>query len=119
MNAQRDKRKIIKYKPETLKFYKVRAYEYIDNLCFTIAPSECLKNYTEYVKIVKEMFLEKGWRGDGEIELMWIPPFMLEEPETDNEGCIHGITVWHVKQNEDGISWILHPKNLFETKTNQ
>jgi hypothetical protein len=25
-----------------------------------------------------------------------------------------GVTVWHVKQLEDGISWILPPKSLFD-----
>jgi hypothetical protein len=112
MNSQRDKRKIITYPAETLKTFKVFSYEWIDNLCFTIEPKECFDNPEEYINIVKELFLAEGWDGDGEIELMWIPPFMFEGERT--EEYTRGVIVWHVKQLEDGISWILHPKNLFE-----
>jgi hypothetical protein len=107
MDFQRDRRKIITYPPEKLKTFKVDLFEWIDNLNFTIKPEECLPNAVEYVEIAKEMFLKAGWHGDGEIELMWIPPFMLLDlkmPEWTN-----GVTIWHVKQQEDGISWLLLP----------
>ena len=39
---------------------------------------------------------------------MWIPPFMFDGIRS--EEFTLGVTVWHVKQKEDGISWILHPK---------
>ena len=111
MNQQRDKKNIIKYPPETLRTFEVFGYQWIDNLCFTIDPKECLDNSDEYIKIAKELFLKEDWDGVGEVELMWIPPFILEPHGT--EDFTNGITVWHVKQLEDGISWILHPKNLF------
>ena len=41
---------------------------------------------------------------------MWIPPFMLNGERT--EEFAKGITVWHVKQKEDGISWFLAPDSL-------
>lgn len=110
MNQQRDKRRIITYQPDTLKTFNVMCYEWIDNLCFTIDPGECLDHSDEYIKIAKELFSEAGWDGDGEVELMWIPPFMLDGNRT--EDFTVGVTVWHVKQQEDGISWILHPKNI-------
>lgn len=111
MNNQRDKSKIINYLPEELRNYEVLCYEWIDNLCFTIDPIDCLNNSEEYIKIAKEIFLEAGWHGDGKVELMWIPPFMFNGIRTADSNL--GVIVWHVKQNEDGISWILHPKNIF------
>ncbi|WP_262922384.1 hypothetical protein [Chitinophaga filiformis] len=40
MNTQRDKSKIITYPPEALRSFRVEAYEWIDNLNFTIDPEE-------------------------------------------------------------------------------
>ena len=110
MSWQRDKTDIIKYPPETLRTFELIMYEWIDNLCFTIDPRECLDNAEEYISIAKELFLEAGWHGDGEIELMWIPPFMfggVRAPE-----FTVGVVLWHVKQQEDGLSWILTPIEL-------
>ena len=114
MDSQRNKKDIIQYPPETLRTFEVSNYMWIDNLCFTIDPKKCLDNADEYIEIVKELFLddEDGWDGDGEIELMWIPPFMFDGVRTDE--FTRGVTIWHVKQLEDGISWILHPKNMFD-----
>jgi len=110
MNSQRDKSKIITYPPEALRSFFVEAYEWIDNLNFTIRPEECLENAEEYIHIAKDIFSDAGWYGDGEIELMWIPPFMLHGILTKD--ITVGLTVWHVKQQEDGISWLLSPIKL-------
>jgi len=107
MNPFRNKKEIINYPPETLRSFIVYMYEWIDNLNFTIAPEDCLGNANEYISIAKELFLEAGWEGDGQIELMWIPPFMLKREPTEN--YTYGVTIWHVKQLEDGISWLLSP----------
>lgn len=101
---------IINYPPETLRTYRLIMYEWIDNLNFTLNPKERLNNYSEYISIAKELFLEAGWDGNGEIELMWIPPFMFTGERTE-EFC-NGIIIWHVKQDEDGLSWILTPIKL-------
>ncbi|SFN49570.1 hypothetical protein SAMN05428949_3032 [Chitinophaga sp. YR627] len=110
MNNQIDKSKIITYLPETLRTFNVKAYEWIDNLNFTLSPEACLGNAEEYTNIAKEMFLDAGWDGDGIVELMWIPPFMLHGIVTRD--ITAGVTVWHVKQEEDGISWLLSPIKL-------
>ena len=110
MDAQRDKSKIITYPPETLRTFCVQAYQWIDNLNFTINPEECLKNAAEYINIAREMFLDAGWDGDGAIELMWIPPFMLQDRLTAEYTV--GVTIWHVKQLEDGVSWLLSPNEI-------
>lgn len=109
MNSQRDKKQVIQYPQETLRTFVVYSYEWIDNLNFTLDPKECLENPNDYTDIVKDLFLDTGWDGDGSIELMWIPPFVLEQQMTANT---LGIVVWHVKQQEDGISWILHPESI-------
>ena len=62
--------------------------------------------------IAKQRFLDIGWKGDGDIELMWIPPFMLDQKFQIE--YVKGITVWHVKQESDGISWILYPKGIIK-----
>lgn len=61
MYKQRDKSRIITYPPETLRTFIVEAYQWIDNLNFTINPEECLKNAEEYISIAREMFLDAGW----------------------------------------------------------
>ncbi|MBD2768093.1 hypothetical protein IC235_09345 [Hymenobacter sp. BT664] len=106
------KTEIIDYPPEKLKAFKLMAYEWIDNLNFTLSPKQCIENADEYVAIAKQRFLEDGWHGDGEVELMWVPPFMLNEDKQTE--FTKGVVIWHVKQIEDGISWILYPKELFD-----
>ena len=111
-NTQRDPTKLIDYKSSYLKEFTVMAYEWIDNLCFTLDPFVCIDNANEYIEIAKKIFLDAGWHGDGEIELIWVPPFMFDGKKTDN--FTKGKIVWHVKQKEDGISWILYENNFFE-----
>lgn len=105
------KDELIKYTPGELKSFYLYSYEWIDNLHFTLSPDLFLANANEYIQIAKELFLEAGWYGDGSIELIWIPPFMFADSIT-NENTL-GILIWHVKQTEDGISWILSPRELY------
>ncbi|GAB5523139.1 MAG: hypothetical protein Roseis2KO_10110 [Roseivirga sp.] len=102
-----DKSEIIDYTPEHLRTLHLYMYEWIDNLHFTIKSAEVLEKPHEYIQVVREIFLEAGWYGDGDIELMWIPPFMLGGKTTTDS--TKGVTIWHVKQKEDGLSWILSP----------
>lgn len=104
------KKEIIKYPPEALRGFHLSTYEWIDNLHFMLKPEECLDEPAPYVAIVKELFLAEHWDGDGEVQLLWVPPFMLaESPAFDQT---HGVVIWHVKQTEDGISWLLSPIQL-------
>jgi hypothetical protein len=104
------KHEMINYSPEELRNFNLISYEWIDNLNFTLKPEDCLNNPKEYITIAKELFLKGGWDGDGEIELMWVPPFMIENDFPDFS--YNGFVLWHVKQKEDGISWILSPIKL-------
>lgn len=101
---------LIKYPPSELDSFELIMYEWIDNLNFTLNPKDSLDNAKQYVQKAKDRFLNAGWSGDGEIELMWIPPFMFKGIRTQE--FTDGVIIWHVKQKEDGISWILSPIKL-------
>lgn len=108
------KTEIIDYEPKALNDFELLMYEYIDNLHFTLNPKDCLENAEDYISIAEKRFLKSGWAGDGNIELIWIPPFMLkdEDGKTVYWKKTNGIVVWHVKQKSDGISWLLIPDEL-------
>ncbi|CEN38343.1 hypothetical protein [Capnocytophaga cynodegmi] len=111
------KNKVINYPPEEVRNFRIESYEYIDNLHFLVSPSEFLEDAESYVSVVKELFLEAGWAGDGEVKLLWIPPFCLETDVTMWE-YPQGEVVWHTKQQEDGISWLAMPKKLISFMAN-
>ena len=103
---------IVNYSPEAMRDFHVYGYEYIDNLQFALKPELVLgsaANAAPYIEQAKISFLEIGWAGDGDIELLWVPPFAfplaLSVPSV-------GVAVWHVKQSEDGISYLLSPIEL-------
>lgn len=86
---------------------RVEQYQFIDNLEHIIAPEEMGSYYTDKVNDVKNAFLKNGWEGDGEIGLIWIPPFI------ENTGDTFGSYVWHVKQNNNGISFLGYEETEF------
>jgi hypothetical protein len=110
MGYTRTIKEIITYSPAELDTFELICYEWIDNLNFTLNPKEYVENSDAYIQKAKERFLKAGWNGEGDITLMWIPPFMFTGTRT--EAFTNGIIVWHVKQLEDGISWILSPVTL-------
>ena len=105
-----DRKDIISYPAEDLEDFHLYVYEWIDNLNVTLKPMDCSDHYREYEDIASKRFLDAGWHGDGTIGLMWIPPFIFPY-DTANKATL-GITIWHVKQEEDGTSWILSPIEL-------
>jgi hypothetical protein len=105
------KEEAIKYEPNELRSFHLFTHEWIDNLNFTFKPHDFLPNANPYIQVAEELFRDAGWNGDGEIQLIWVPPFMLSAGFTLSEEAL-GIVIWHVKQEEDGISWLLSPKEL-------
>lgn len=83
--------------------YKIKAYTYIDDLNYRIDPYQIFGDQTDEEKnIVTALFKKYGWEGDGELKLIWIPPFLYRcGPST-------GKFVWHVKQNNNGISFLAY-----------
>ena len=106
---------VIDYPAEKIKDFHCYMYEWVDNLHFALDPAIFLTEPEPYLKAASERFLKEGWYGDGDIQLMWIPPFAQKPKypvDEDFDDFYHGITVWHVKQLEDGLSWILSPVAL-------
>jgi hypothetical protein len=100
---------IIDYSPEKMRGFFAYGYEYIDNRQFALSPVTVLgteEAAAPYVAEAKRLFLDQGWRGDGDVELLWIPPFAF--PLSLGIAPV-GVVIWHVKQEEDGISYLLSP----------
>lgn len=100
---------IIDYPPAKLREFHAYGYEYIDNRQFALTPEAVLGSSEKalpYIEEAKRLFREMDWPGDGEVELLWIPPFAF--PYASRVAPV-GVAVWHVKQHEDGISYLLSP----------
>ena len=95
-----------------MKEFYLHGYEYIDCLHFLQNPVEFLETpelLPEYLNEAANLFREAGWAGDGDIQLLWLAPFVF--PLAMNVGW-EGVLLWHVKQMEDGLSWLLSPIKL-------
>lgn len=79
---------------------RVETFQFIDNLEHIISPESVLGDCKDDIEIVKKAFLNAGWEGDGDIGLIWIPPFVSMRGGINNE------YVWHVKQSNNGISFL-------------
>lgn len=90
---------------------RVEIYQFIDNLAHIVSPSDVYDEiqYKDLERKVKQAFSNAGWEGDGEIGLIWIPPFMFE-----NCDDTMGNYIWHVKQNNNGISFLGYIENEIE-----
>jgi hypothetical protein len=101
---------VITYAPEALRTFFVYGFEWIDNFHFLQSAEKFVgARASVYEAVARERFTELGWAGDGEVNLLWLPPFVFPlalrvPPE--------GVVVWHVKQVEDGVSYLLSPIEL-------
>jgi hypothetical protein len=102
---------VIDYPAEKLQDFYSYTIEYIDNRLFCIPAEKLLGTLAarSYIEIAKVRFGESDWDGDGEIELLWLPSFVF--PLSSNIPPT-GVVIWHVKQMEDGISYLLSPVEL-------
>lgn len=99
----------IAYSPEQMRAFHAYGYEYIDYRQFALAPEAVLGTRDKalpYIEEAKSLFYELGWQGDGEVELLWLPPFVF--PLALRISPV-GVVIWHVKQSEDGISYLASP----------
>lgn len=93
--------------PAQIQSYFVYAYEHIDILSFLPTAESFLGNYAGYVPLIcqiEELFRQNGWEGDGEIRLLWFPPFLRIGVE-DTWGTL----AWFVKQKNNGTAFIASP----------
>lgn len=82
----------------------VLQYHFIDFLNARIDPKKIFgdsKKTQDAVEAVKQIFIKNGWEGDGEIKMIWLPPF-LDQSRDNNFGDF----IWHVKQSNDGTSFL-------------
>lgn len=64
----------------------------------------------EFLLKVEKAFKENGWEGDGELGVVWIPPFFASSKLLGNS---YGAIIWHVKQRHGGMSFIgVYPEDL-------
>ena len=59
-----------------------------------------------YIEKVRAALKEGGWEGDGTLGAMMVPPFFSSE--SDN----YWFPLFHVKQQNNGTSWIASPLPL-------
>jgi hypothetical protein len=102
---------------ENVKNHFVYQYQHLDDLTGILAPTEVYRNFGDFiskeievdelVEEVKKLLLKNGWEGDGDIGLIWLPPFI----DVGIEDTL-GTYIWHVKQKNNGISWLASPVEL-------
>lgn len=96
--------------PERIDEFVVYQYTFLDELAYMPRAVDVLGSEPEFEAVlarIKERFRLAGWEGDGEIQLMWIPPFVGAGVEDT-----WGLGVWHVKQRNNGVSWLASPVAL-------
>ena len=94
---------------ESVADYHIYRYEWIDFHDYEKPATDVLEGWSgaeDFLTAIMRRWLDLGWEGDGTITTIWIPPFCIE-----NMDSTRGVIVWHVKQLEDGTSWIAskHP----------
>ncbi len=93
--------------PECARNYHYYAYEYLDDLSHmppALGEFGSWRQGSELLAEVSKKLKQLGWEGTGEFQMLWLPPFVGAGPK-DNFGCY----VLHVKQIDDGISWLVSP----------
>lgn len=124
---------VLPYFPEDIRNFFVYDYEWIDELFFLKKISNILEDYESYESEVRKKFTTRGLSGEGEINNIWIPPFAMSGIIKNREdgflekyhdsslignlskslkSWTRGLLLWHVKQKEDGISFISSPFEL-------
>jgi hypothetical protein len=91
---------------ETTQKLFVYHYEHLDDLSFVRRPEDVYGGFDpeelgHQKSTVRAALLSAGWEGDGELGLIWLPPFVDVGVED-----ISGTYLWHVKQSNNGTSWI-------------
>jgi len=103
---------------DNIKNYFVYQYHFLDDLSAILEPKdvnsyfgferENSKIIENSVEEVKKLFLKNGWEGDGDIGVIWVPPFIDIGYQEDTWGTY----LWHVKQSNNGTSFIGSPIKL-------
>lgn len=84
--------------------YRLYSFEHVDELTFM---QDAIYLPDDVIERAKSEFLDAGWEGDGTLQVAWIPPFASEDI-----AVTQGAYVIHVKQSNNGTSWLLSPITL-------
>ncbi len=96
--------------PSVIDEFSVYSYQHLDELSYMPRAEEMLSKLEGFQRAfdrIKARFRSQGWEGDGVIRLMWLPPFIGSGIEDT-----WGTGVWHVKQSNNGTSWLASPVPL-------
>lgn len=96
--------------PEDIQNVFVYQYHFLDYLEYTVDAQRVLANHRrkeDYLRAIKQRFQRAGWEGDGVIQFIWLPPFIGVGVEDT-----HGALLWHVKQFNNGTSWLASHEQL-------
>ena len=88
---------------KTFPDYHIYSFEWIDRLSHFEDAEEELTPWTlknSFLNHFRHRFADAGWNGDGKMQILWLPPFSGIDAPTS------GFYILHVKQKEDGVSWI-------------
>ena len=100
---------LIDYDVSAIEGFHLYNFEWIDNLNFLRSPAELIPDRLQrkrFEAVVAQRFSSEGWEGTGRLSILWLPGFVFP---MNCEIPPEGVLIWHVKQHEDGISWLLSP----------
>ena len=96
--------------PGAIDDYHVYSYEHVDLLDFMPLADKVLRGFANsdaIMQAVKNRLSQAGWKGDGSLRLLWLPPFVGAGVEDT-----YGVAIWFVKQDDNGTSWLASPVPL-------
>jgi hypothetical protein len=87
--------------------YQYHHVDFLDFMPRARVVLEAVPNASAVLEAVEQRFARAGWEGDGEIQLLWLPPFVGAGVEDT-----WGVAVWFVKQGNNGTSFLASPVPL-------
>jgi hypothetical protein len=80
----------------------------LDDFLSPLSPAEKHQHEEQLRQQLSELFRNAGWEGDGTIGCLFVPPCFSSQSEGDT-WCT---TIYHVKQSNNGTSWLAIPKGF-------
>lgn len=96
--------------PRIINDFFVYHYQHVDELALMPLATDVLSHHPKFVDVierVKHRLAAGGWEGDGQVRLLWFPPFIGAGVEDT-----YGVGAWFVKQKNNGAAWIASPVPL-------
>jgi hypothetical protein len=94
--------------PPSVVLAYVSTFEHVDDpehiIPVAFLPACLLKAMPFPPMVARAALRRAGWEGDGELGGLYLPPFVLP---TRPMGCTHGLGAYHVKQLNNGTSFIV------------